>query len=164
MGTYPILTPSQASLMQSPRSQGFTLAELMVTIGISIILLGMGVPSFTSYIANSKIRSASTDLSFAITLARSEAIKRNSTVVMTPASSGWQNGWTVKAGSATLAQQNAYSSITISGPDTLTYGNDGRLTGTTAPTFQISGSSSATSRCVSVNLSGLPSSKTGSCS
>ena len=139
------------------------MAELLVTIGISVILLGVGVPSFTSYIANSKIRSASTDIIFAITFARSEAIKRNTTVVMEPVSSGWQNGWTIKTGSSTLAQQNAYSSITITGPATLTYGNDGRLSGTTAPTFQISGSSGSTSKCVSVNLSGLPSSKAGSC-
>ncbi|QDZ27210.1 GspH/FimT family pseudopilin [Noviherbaspirillum sp. UKPF54] len=154
------------------RAPGFTLVELMITIAISAILLGLAAPSFSSFIKSQTVRTASSDLNAALIFARSEAIKRNSDVVITPASGGWQNGWTVTvttvagvdstASTTTLGSQASFSGLTITGPTGgLTYGSDGRLAGTTMPTFQISGS--ASTRCVSVGLSGVPMSKTGSC-
>lgn len=148
------------------RVRGFTLIELMVTIAISAILLGLAVPSFSSFIKSQAVRTSSSDLNAALIFARSEAIKRNSNVTLTPASGGWQNGWSITVTSAasttTLGSQAAFSGLTISGPTSgLTYGSDGRLAGTAMPSFEISGS--ASTRCVSVNLSGLPMSKTGSC-
>ncbi|MFD2270064.1 hypothetical protein ACFS07_00285 [Undibacterium arcticum] len=56
--------------------------------------------------------------------------------------------------------------MNIAGPATnLTYKNDGRINAAASQTFAISSSatSSASPRCVSINLSGLPNSKAGSC-
>ena len=70
------------------RSRGFTLIELMVVISIMAVLLGIGVPSFKSFIAGQRVKTAAGDFSLALVFARSEAIKRNADVTVTAASSG----------------------------------------------------------------------------
>lgn len=145
---------------------GFTLIELLVTISITVILLAIAVPSFRNFILAQRIKTASYDISYALTYARSEAIKRNNDVILTPATDGWQNGWTVTAGTTTLSQHEAFSGLTITGPATnLTYNGNGRLKAGVNP-FGISSSasSSVSPRCVSINLSGQPNSSIGSCS
>ena len=42
-----------------PRPRGFTLIELMVALAIAALLLLLGVPSFTTFLRNSEIRSTS---------------------------------------------------------------------------------------------------------
>lgn len=141
---------------------GFTLIELMVTVTIAAILLAIGVPSFKSFILSQRVKTASYDLNYALNYARSEAIKRNDLVLLTPAATGWQDGWTVKYGTLTLLSQPAYQSVTITGPAaSVTYAANGRLTATATP-FQVTDGTN--NRCISVNLSGLPSSKIGVCS
>lgn len=58
------------------RQAGFTLVELMVTVAIAAILLGIGVPSFRALIENNRIAAASNDVVTALQYARSEAVKR----------------------------------------------------------------------------------------
>jgi len=58
------------------KAAGFTLIELMVTIVILAVLLGIGAPSFAEFIRNSRITSKSNELLAAMHLARGEAIKR----------------------------------------------------------------------------------------
>lgn len=58
------------------RQSGFTLVELMVTIAIAAILLGVGVPSFRTVIENNRIAAASNDVVTGLQYARSEAIRR----------------------------------------------------------------------------------------
>ncbi len=146
-------------------ADGFTLIELMVTIAIVAILLGIGVPSFQGFVAGQRVKTASYDISSALTLTRSEALKRNADVVITPASGGWQNGWTVTAGATTLNQHGPFAGLTITGPTTNpTYASNGRLKAAiTSFNISASGTTSTPNRCVSVDLSGLPSSKQGSC-
>jgi type IV fimbrial biogenesis protein FimT len=146
---------------------GFTLLELLVTLAIAGILLTLGVPSFASFIQGQRLKSAASELSYALLFARSEAIKRNADVTVSPNSGGWQNGWTVTTAGATsnlLNHGNAYASLTISGPaSSLVYGGAGRLKAVAVP-FQVSGSlSGVTPYCVTVDISGLPSSREGSC-
>ena len=145
-------------------NSGFTLVELMTVITIVAILLAVGIPSFRSFILSQRVKTASSDIFFALTLARSEAIKRNAAVTVTRAAGGWQDGWaiTTGAGPTILSEHGAFTDLTVAGSqNSLTYGANGRLTGTTAPTFMVTGDS--TSRCVSIELSGLPKTKKGSC-
>ncbi|MBS0450351.1 MAG: GspH/FimT family pseudopilin [Proteobacteria bacterium] len=153
---------------RSHSGNGFTLIEMLVVLTIAAIFATLAVPSFGTFIAGQRVKTASYDVWSMLTLARSEALKRNVNVTVTPASGGWQNGWSVTAGSNTLAQREGFSGLTITGPATgLTFNSTGRLTTTVTP-FTL-GSSTYTNlaqRCVGLDLSGLPVSSTitsGSC-
>ncbi len=57
--------------------RGFTLLELIVTVVVASILLTVAVPSFTTLIRSNRAASEANALLTMLTLARSEAIKRN---------------------------------------------------------------------------------------
>lgn len=59
---------------------GFTLIEMMITVVIMAILLAVGAPSFTTFIQNAQIRTAAENLQAGLSLARSEALRRNAHV------------------------------------------------------------------------------------
>ena len=108
-----------------------------------------------------------------LTLARSEAIKRNTSVDATPTSGNWLNGWTVSVGGTTLSQQNALRGLTVSCKSggttvtpcpTITYNNNGRTSATTSIEISSTSTDSSGTRCISTSLSGIPSSKKASCS
>ena len=72
--------------------------ELMVTIAIAGILLGVAIPSFTSIITSTRLTTVTNELVTALNLARSEAIKRGKqvTIKRKGTSSGqWGSGWDV---------------------------------------------------------------------
>jgi len=86
--------------------KGFSLIEAMVTLAIAAIVLSVGVPSFQSYIQNSRQTAAINDLATALQLARSTAITRRVQVTVcksndgascrTGAGSGdWSQGWII---------------------------------------------------------------------
>ena len=59
---------------------GFSLIELMVGLVIMALLLGLGLPSLSSYLANNKIRATASNFSADLQFARAEAIRRNGNV------------------------------------------------------------------------------------
>ena len=61
------------------RQRGFTLLELMVTVTVLGVLLGLAVPSFTAAMRNNRIVSQNNEFIGALNYARSEAIRRSST-------------------------------------------------------------------------------------
>lgn len=58
------------------RSQGFTLMELMVTLAIAAVIIGIGVPSYREFTRNSRMITVANDILGGVTTARTEAIKR----------------------------------------------------------------------------------------
>jgi len=149
---------------------GFTLIELMVTLTIAAIMLGVGIPSFRSFIASQRVKAAAYDLTTALMIARSEAVKRNASVTVAPDTANtWTAGWTVKVGTTTLQQQSTMSGVTITKaasaaaiPSTFVYGGSGRLTSAaTAQYLQVNGTSSV--KCVKVDLTGIPTTQTTAC-
>jgi type IV fimbrial biogenesis protein FimT len=157
--------PEMTKLRGVKYARGFTLIELMLTVAVGAVLLAVAAPSMKTFIENQRVKTASYDLNYTLNFARSEAVKRNGQVLVTPSANGWKDGWTVTSGTATLQTQVAYPSITITGPSgALTYNSNGRLSAQ-ATSFQISaGNSSAiSSRCITFSLNGLPSSKVGAC-
>jgi type IV fimbrial biogenesis protein FimT len=61
---------------------GFTLIELMVGVAVLAIALGVGVPSMSEFIKNSRLAAHTNDLLTSLHLARTEAIKRNARVTL----------------------------------------------------------------------------------
>jgi len=68
--------------MQIEIVRGFSLLELMVTIGIASLVLAFGVPGFQGIIKNNRIVSVTNDLISNLHLARSEAVKNRTTAVI----------------------------------------------------------------------------------
>ncbi len=72
--------------------------ELMVTISIAGIVLGLAIPSFTSIISSNRLTTYANELVAALNFARSEAIKRGvQVIVMRKGTIGseWKSGWDV---------------------------------------------------------------------
>ena len=84
------------------RRAGFTLIELMVVLGIVAVLAGLAAPSFAAMTLRSRLSAQANEAVSAALLARSEAIKRNTTVSMCVSSNGatcgtggWEQGYLV---------------------------------------------------------------------
>lgn len=162
-------TPGHARYPGASRSRGgFTLIELMAALSVLVIVLCVATPSFVSMIATQRVRSAALDLSSALLLARSEAVKRNGTVSLAAIGGAWANGWRVSAGAETVRTFGAPGNVTItpSGGASLTVGNDGRLPGG-ALNFQLAPDTSAqavSKVCVLISETGRVATATGACS
>jgi type IV fimbrial biogenesis protein FimT len=70
--------------MGEKRTKGFTLMELMMTLAVIGVILGIAAPSFREFLLNNRITGAANDLHAAFQLARSEAIKRQQPVAVCP--------------------------------------------------------------------------------
>lgn len=88
-----------------PGCRGVTLIELLVAMSVLTILLAVGVPSFGQFTANTRLNSYANTMFSHLALARSEAIKRNTRVVICKSPDGstcvgsgnWNQGWIVFA-------------------------------------------------------------------
>lgn len=147
------------------RQSGFSLVELMAVVAVLIVLAGVGLPSMTQMIVNQRIKTTSSDLFASILRTRSEAIKRNTDVSMTP-TTNWSTGWTIpspNAGEPALATFVTRSSIVVNGPaGGITFTSAGRLKGNANPTFNVS-STQGTPRCITIDLGGRPNVQPKSC-
>lgn len=154
----------------TPRNTGqraFTLVEILIVIVIVGILAALAAPSFSELIKSQKIKSMATDLNASLTLARSEAIKRNRDVTMSPVTAGsWPSGWQIadpdNPGN-NIEVHGAVAGVTATGPASVIYRSSGRVSGTTAPEFDISAAGTTARRCVSADLSGRPYVKAAAC-
>ena len=73
--------------------RGFNLLEVLVSLAIVSILLALGVPSFSQFLQNRKVRSAADGVLQGLSLAKVEAIRRNTRVqIAITADTGWVVG------------------------------------------------------------------------
>jgi type IV fimbrial biogenesis protein FimT len=85
--------------MDTPRTHGFTLLELMVTLFIASILLGLAVPSFQQMTTRNRLVTYTNDFITTVNIARSEAVRRSATVAICRTNNGtscggsWNTGW-----------------------------------------------------------------------
>lgn len=85
------------------KTRGFTLIELLVTIAILAIIMAVAAPSFQDASVSGKVSDNANRLASTAAMARGEAIKRNSPVVVCKSadgascagSGGWEQGWIV---------------------------------------------------------------------
>jgi len=147
---------------------GFTLIELMVVVSVIGVLAAFALSSFTSLTQSTQAKNASFELFTNLLLARSEAIKSNGNVTLTPVNAAnWGQGWTITtAAGATIKNQaalkgattvgNKAPTLTITlGPASVVYARTGR---TAAAAFQIDVTpvNANVRRCIVIGLSGMP--------
>lgn len=68
---------------------GATLVELMIAVTILAMLLVMGMPSYSSWLQNSQLRTATQAVENGLQLARAEAVRRNTRVAFTVTGNDW---------------------------------------------------------------------------
>jgi type IV fimbrial biogenesis protein FimT len=163
------------------RQRGFTLIELLTVLMIVGIMAGIAVPSFKSFIATQRVRSASYEVFAALLLARSEAINRNTDVTIAPTTpNDWPAGWSVTTVQSfpapmavTLHRQEKLDGIEITrAPPSIIFQASGRpRTSTLPPTlppsgigyWQVDGADSTSKRCVRMDSAGTISTLKGAC-
>ena len=150
--------------MKAAFSDGFTLIELMVVISILAILASLAAPSMSKLVATQRLRSAAGDMHLTFVKARSEAVKRNRDVTVSPDAGGWQAGWSIldPDGGVPLDVRGPTSSVTVTTSATsVIYRATGRASAA-VPQFVFSSSSTDVVRCISADPSGRPYVKEGS--
>jgi type IV fimbrial biogenesis protein FimT len=88
-------------------THGVTLIELMITLSMVAVTLGLGVPTFQNFQVGLRRAQVITELVTSFTLARSEAARRGDSVEICASQTGaacsisldpgWHNGWVVFA-------------------------------------------------------------------
>jgi len=149
------------------REAGFNIIELMIVVFIVGVLAAIAAPNMGKMVRTQRIKTGAFDVFASLTLARSEAVKRNSVVTLTPVSGDWAKGWVIRdANNNVVKEQGELSSVTVVGPASVSYATNGRLpAGTPAPQFDLSTANvNANSlRCVRVDTSGRPTSRECAC-
>ncbi|WP_148649667.1 GspH/FimT family pseudopilin [Lysobacter antibioticus] len=125
------------------RSAGFTLIELMVTIGIAAILLALALPSFTESMRSNRVSTATNQVLATFNFARAEALRAKSQAWVCPSNDSrtdcgtdWARGmvvWTDENGDGdrTVATEvkrviEPQDGVTFTFPDTKPIGFDDR--------------------------------------
>jgi type IV fimbrial biogenesis protein FimT len=151
--------------------RGFTVVEAMTVLAVVAILVSIALPSLANVLASQRLRAAGTDLMSSLLLARSEAIKRNAQVEVTPRAAGdWKSGWRV-ATVATDEQVDRKEALGVRvnvslAPASIVYERNGRLgvAGFAQVEFRDSENQAGVrARCVTIDPSGLPRLQLGEC-
>lgn len=145
------------------RQDGFTIIELMITVTVAAVLAAIAFPSFDYALANSRVRTATSDLHMSLLFSRSEAIKRNNNVTMEK-NTDWVNGWDVKSGGTVIRTWDALGDVTVecyTDPaastacgSAITFERSGRADSYVEYRLYNSSDNNIPARCVRVSLSG----------
>lgn len=134
-------------------NRGFTLVELVVTIALLGVLMGLAAPSFTTWVRNAQLRTVSDALQNGVRLAQTEAVRRSRQVVFfltntsscTTSTSPAANGafWAIKTVPLTSGEtaemvqcgnlSDRTGSVGITGPTAICFNSLGRQVANTSP-------------------------------
>jgi type IV fimbrial biogenesis protein FimT len=145
------------SRLNAPRqrlagARGFSLIEIVITMALLGILLGLAAPSFGEWIRNSQVRTVADSLQNGVRLAQAEAVRRNRQVVffltnstectnsIAPAAGGahWSIRETPVIGRTTAVVQcgvvsDVAADVVLAGPTAICFNSVGRQTANTDP-------------------------------
>lgn len=102
------------------RSRGFTLLEVLVTLAIAGILVAVGVPGLTTFIANNRMVSQVNSMVGMLNAARVEAIAQRRTVTVCGSADGVACNGTWSANWIAFIDRNADGTINTSAPPAAT--------------------------------------------
>lgn len=153
------------SVTNKPRQSGITLVELLIVIVIAAVLASLAGPSFSDFINRTRQNSVVSQLVSDLNRARSEAIKRNTSVLLCvrktdsecDTTNNWQNGWLVCVVNKGCAKP---ISVHAALPATLTLNGSAnevqfRPNGSSSAAFSLTaGGTNLTNRVISVNVTG----------
>ena len=161
--------------MTRTRAPGFTIIELMIVLIIVAVLAAVAAPSMRDVVVRMRVKTAAGDLHTSLLFARSEAVKRNANITLSPIGGGsnWAVGWEVRSGATVLSRQDPYPSVTFTTFDAaytpatlsaITYAGNGRETGSAGAgiAFVLTAAEypSIAARCVLIAPSGRPTVRT----
>jgi type IV fimbrial biogenesis protein FimT len=103
------------------KQSGFTMAELLITVIIAVILMSVAAPSMLNSIRNNRFTALANDFVTSLQLARSEAIKRNQIVnvqaLAATDADEWGGGWRVWTDLNGNGSFDANEQLSIKQPD-----------------------------------------------
>jgi len=102
--------------MLTANFKGYTLVEMMMTMVIAAVLLGVGIPGLQTFIKNNRILATTNNLMTALKTARSEAMTQRLNVVVCSTDDFVNCG-----GASYMAFTDADSNGAINGTDTIVY-------------------------------------------
>jgi len=82
-------------------ARGFTLLELIITIGIFAIIAGFAIPGFQNLIEANRVTTQTNNLLSALKTARSEAVRQGGPVTLAAMDGDFNEGWCLYEGVGT---------------------------------------------------------------
>lgn len=167
-----------ASIRYEPSTdtRGFTLVEALVVIALAAIIATLAWPSYTSFIGTMSAKTVAFDLIGDLTVARSEALKRNQTITVAPMEGEWAKGWRILAPDnedpddqpqVLRERDGSKSKVAISPAPAagIAFQPNGRLQSAENITWSITSSATGSlARCIVIAPTGSARSKLGACS
>lgn len=174
--------------MRAKTARGFTLIEMLVTVAVLVVLVVAVGPSFVEALRSNRVQTQSSALFTALVLTRSEAVKRNHSVILCKSGDGatcttggnWEQGWLIYPDKDNDASKDSDEAViraygALGGGSTLRTGalyanrvifrSDGTVSA--QDSFRICGADgeAAKARKITINATGRPYTElgTGSC-
>jgi type IV fimbrial biogenesis protein FimT len=161
------------------RQSGLTIVELMITVAIAAVLLGIALPAFNGFIEQQTLTTQVNSFLLSVQYSRSEATRQGTNVSMISLDASddaneWGPGWCVAVGTpancpaagavTSLRRFDATAPNTLTGEgalntvDRLTFNARGLLVGAAGGTLELCGSTGSSGRRISLAATGRASS------